>query len=734
VVNISSKLRTILFFQALVLSGTLANATADSASPSETLKTIEAHRISEPIELDGLLTEEAWLVALAGTDFVQREPATGEAASERTEIRVVYTATTLYVGIMAFDAEPDKIISKEMQRDQPLWRDDAIDILFDTFDDDRNAYLFETNPNGARTDALITDEGRDFNLQWDGVWDVAAQLTDEGWSAELAIPFSTLRFDPMAESWGFNALRYIRRRAEQAFWAPILLDADVKRVSLYGRLTGIRGVEPGWNLNVKPFTSGKSVTASDFQLNQGAENDLDFGLDVKYGVTRGLSLDGTVNTDFAETEVDALQVNLTRFSLFFPEKREFFLENAGIFEFGSADTDTSAPLLKIFHSRRIGIDRGGEEVPINWGARLTGRAGGGWNVGVLNVQTRAVEDLDVSGNNWTAFRVSRNFDQRSNFGMIYTQRIDEGNTNRVFGPDIDYKPTPQLGLNGYFAASDNTLADSKSDWSAGAGATWAGPIWKWNVGWVRIGEDFDPQMGFLLRSGVHRVNGRATYEPRPSTPKLMNLHFELDGQIYTGLDGEVETELFRADLFGLRTASANEATVFVTRTTENLRAPFALVPDVIIPTGEHRFNTIGVRGLTHSSRPVSVEGRAEFGGFYDGNRTIGSFTLRLRPNRFIRSETTWEFNDIDLPSGEITPHILRQRFAVALTPRLLSNLFVQYNSLVEQTSLNLRFNWIYRPGADLFVVYTETWDPRLSSIFPQKDRRFIVKFTYLYQR
>jgi hypothetical protein len=726
-------------FTLLVALVPILSAPASAADPAKTLQAIP---ISEPIVLDGRLDEPAWARAPIGTDFVQREPDTGQPASERTEIRVVYTPQTLYIAINALDTEPDKVIAKEMQRDEPLWRDDAVDILLDTFDDDRNAYLFETNANGARTDALITDEGRDFNLQWDGVWDVGARKTPEGWCAEIAIPFRTLRFDPAVEAWGFNVLRYIRRRAEQSFWAPILLDADVKRVSQYGRLSGIHGVEQGWNLNVLPFAVATSADTPEPDDPRGGE-DIDFGLDVKKGLGRRLSLDLTVNTDFAETEVDALQVNLTRFSLFFPETREFFLESAGIFDFGPRDTGiwtpglgTDPPLLKVFFSRRVGLSPGGEEVPIEWGARLTGRVGG-WNVGALDVQTKAV-DLDgpagVPRNNWATLRTTRNFGERSSAGAIFTQRYGSENTNRVAGADLDYKPTPNLGIYSYAAVSDNSGFGMTNDWAAGAAATWDGRFWDWRFGFDRIGDDFDPEVGFLLRRGVHRYDGRLTYEPRPSVPLLMNLHFEYSGQMYTDLAGQMETQSHRMDVFGVRTASADEATLYGLYGFERLFEPFEIVPGVVIPEGDHSFPAAGVRFLTHSSRPVSVEGRLEAGQFYDGNRRGGQFLLRLRPNRFLRSETTWVFDDVEVSGGEFTSHVVRQRFAVALTPRVLTSFFVQYNHLAELWSVNFRLNWIYRPGSDIFVVYRQTWDPSRDGASPRLDRRFIVKFTYLFQR
>ncbi|KAA0256019.1 MAG: hypothetical protein EDX89_02850 [Acidobacteria bacterium] len=742
---------------ALLTALLLAGLPAAGAEPAAAQpKSLEARPASSPIVLDGVLDEKAWADADVGTGFVQREPDTGKPESQRTEVRVVYTPTTLYVGLSLYDDEPGRIIYKEMQRDQPLWRDDAVDVVLDTFDDKRNAYLFETNSNGARTDALITEEGRDFNLNWNGVWDVAAKRTPEGWFAEMAIPFTTLRFDPKAQAWGFNVLRYMRRRAEQSFWAPILLDADVKRVSRYGRLTGIRDVREGWNLNVKPFVTGALKSSLTPSGEYRDDDSVDFGGDLKWGIARALSLDLTVNTDFAETEVDDLQTNLTRFSLFQSEKREFFLENAGIFEFGpgavgngmvtamsvgalsfgASGSSGTAPLMKVFHSRRIGIGPSGEEVPIDFGGRVTGRLGD-WNLGVLDVQTDDADLLAGTGQipstNFATMRVSRNIGERSTAGMIFTQRAEDANTNRVFGLDLHLRPTKELAIDGYGAVSDNTAPDGESDWSAALVGTWNGSVWHAQAGWVRIGEDFDPEVGFLLRRGVDRYNGRVTYEPWLRTRSILNLHFEADAQVYYGIDGRKETEEYRVDLFGLRTTSAAEAKAFVTETFDSLTAPFQIAPGVVIPPGDYRFDAAGLSFLTHSSKPVSVEGQVLAGEFYDGNRQSGSLLLRLRPNRFLRSETTVEVNNVTLSTGDFTAKIFRERIALALDPKLLANLYLQYNDLAQLASVNFRFNWNYRPGSDVFLVYNQTWvAPSLSSMV-RKDRQLMLKVTYLFQ-
>ncbi len=723
-----------LLIAAVLALAVLAAAPSAQAAQTAPLKTLEAVAISEPIRLDGVLDEPAWALAKPGTGFVQREPDTGQPASQETEVRVLYTPTVLYIGLELYDREPARVISKEMQRDEPLWRDDAVDIVLDTFDDDRNAYLFETNPNGARTDALITDEGRSFNLQWDGVWDVAARRSERGWSAELAIPFSTLRFDPTAQAWGFNVLRYIRRRAEQAFWAPILLDGDVKRVSLYGRLTGLRDIRPGLNLNVKPFALASASKGADPATGR-KKNDLAYGLDLKWGVTRGVSLDLTAKTDFAETEVDALQVNLTRFPLFFPEKRYFFLENAGIFDFGpSPVTSTDTPLLKVFFSRRIGLGPNGEQVPIDWGTRLTGRLGE-WSFGLLDVQSDStvVGAQGVPRDNWAALRVTRNFGQRSSFGAIVTQRHNGGNDNRAYGFDLSYKPTAQLGFESYVAGSDNSRPGGKSDWTGGAAAIFTGSVLAARLGGDHIGETFDPEAGFLLRTGVDRYVVRAAYEPRPQDPHLLNLHFEVDSRVYRGVSGQVESEAHRFDILGARTSKASEAYLYLADYFERLSVPFTIAPAVTIAPGAYRFDDVGIRYLTHSSRRVSVEGSLEVGDFYDGQHLSSAFTLRLRPNRFLRSETAWQLEDVSLPAGSFTANVLRQRFALALTPRLLTNVFLQYNQQARVASLNVRFNWTYRPGSDVYLVYTQRWKTTTASSAPN-DWQLQAKLTYLFQR
>jgi len=434
----------------------LAAARPGFAQHDLPFSSLEALAFSGPLQVDGRLDEEVWSRALVGSGFTQRErPA--EPATERTEVMVVYTPTTLYIGLRCFDSHPEKIIAKEMERDGRLFRDDSVIVMLDTFHDHRNGYFLEVNPNGAILDALSTDEGRDLNSDWNGVWTAAARITPEGWTAEMAIPFSTLRFDPATDTWGFNVRRLVARKAEQSYWVQVGRDATLLRMSRAGHLTGLHGLEPGLNLRLKPYAVGSHT---DFNTTGVTTDKTNLGLDLKWGITRGLALDLTYHTDFAEAEVDDQQVNLTRFSLFLREKREFFLENSGIYEFVPPTQLGGTPPLKLFFSRRIGIAESGFPVPILWGARLTGRAGD-WSVGLLDATTQALGQNRSGGvlggipeDNWGVVRVKRNIGERSSVGMIFTSRVENGGgENQVLGLDANLNPLPELNINTFYAVS-----------------------------------------------------------------------------------------------------------------------------------------------------------------------------------------------------------------------------------------------------------------------------------------
>ncbi len=728
--------------------GALAHEAGEAAGP-----TLEAVRVEEEIRLDGRLDEEVWKRAPAARGFTQREPRPGEPAGEETEIRIVYTRRTLYVGIHAFAADPAKIVAGEMGLDADLFRDDSVIVLLDTFDDHRNAYFFETNANGARTDALITDEGQDQNFDWDGVWEVRTQRLSDGWSAEMAIPFSTLRFERALERWGLNFRRLIRHRNEEVFWAPVPLEADLYRLSRAGHLTGIRDVEMGHNVQVKPFgVASQSTSYAGGGRDERRESD--GGLDLKWGLGRNLSLDLTYRTDFAETEVDDQRVNLTRFSLFFPEKRDFFLENAGIFEFGfSGDWQwAGGPFIKPFFSRRIGLGPDGEQVPIDGGFRLTGRTGP-WSLGVLGIGTDSADAAgggDISDSNWGAARLKRNFGGRSSAGMLFTHR-DAGRDdfNRMFGLDTTLVPADKVKIE-LFGLVSETPSLGDDDWAGGAGLAWAGEIWAWRLDAIEARRDFNPELGFLLRGGaerdpltgaavtgegVRRHFGQLSYRPRPADSPVRNWIYRGTAIVFTRDDGEIETIETSFDYFGFRLQNELEVIWWADVFQERLTEPFEIHPGVVIPPGRYDYHDFGIFVETNEGARVALNAWAMAGEFFDGRTRASEATVTFRPSRFLRSETAWKRDDVELPAGDFTAAVLRQRLTWSFTPESSVSLLAQYNNTADLMSLNARFTLRYRPGSELFVVYNHNWDALHfePGDLETRDRRLTIKVAHMFR-
>ncbi|HUP23718.1 MAG TPA: DUF5916 domain-containing protein [Thermoanaerobaculia bacterium] len=714
---------------------------------------LEALAIDRAIDVDGSLDDEPWSRAVVASGFTQHDPHDGVPATEDTELQAVYTPSTLYLAIFAHDAKPQAIIAKEMERDSPLERDDSVIVVLDTFRDRRNAYAFATNANAARFDVLVTDEGRNLNPQWNGVWAAAARRTASGWVAEIAIPFATLRFDPSLESWGFNVQRSIRHLNETGHFAALPRDVGISpnlqiqpvyRVSLAGELAGLRGLRTSRRLDLKPYVLGSAGERDESLAPPGAPDLDDFepGLDVKWGVTRELALDVTLNTDFAEVEVDDQQVNLTRFSLFFPEKREFFLENSGIFDFGPPlRRDEDPALLEGFFSRRIGLDAG-QEVPIDAGVRLTGRPGA-WNLGVLAVATREVSEPGrfVPDTAFGVVRVKRNLGQRSSVGALFTGRDPSGpGRNQVLGADFDYRPSRKLSLTGFAAQSDDEAvrADAGDEHTAGLGFGYEGRALIASLDLLEVGEDFRPETGFLLRSDIRRVNPRVRYTPR--TPQLER--YGVRGWYTEALvdyyerasTGELESRRVELTALGMRTTRDERWRLAWIDETENLFAPFVIFPGVVVPPSLYRFDGWDLGFRSNNRRVVSTRTGVVWGDFFTGERFSVRSAIIARPSRFVRTSTGWVHNDVELREGAFTTNVLSQRVDFSFTPDMRLNALVQYNDAVDFLGANLRFNWSYRPGADLYVVYNETWDAPSLSDRATRDRQIIVKVTYLIRR
>ena len=717
-------------------------AAQNSTSPRPTL---EALRIDAPIRVDGVLDEAVWQQAPVASSFTAREPEDDRPAAEPTAFSVVYTDTVLYFGIRAHDSQPQAIVAKELQRDSDHGRnDDSLAIVLDTFHDQRNSFTFEVNPLGARTDSLVTDEGKDQNIEWNGVWTAEARRTAEGWQAEVAIPFSTLRFDPGQSRWGLNVRRVVRRTNEESYWAAIGREIGPRAVSrlyaahwvsLAGDLTGISGVKPGRRLDVKPFVL---ASAAQQPLDQADEtvDDIDGGIDLKWGLTRSLTLDLTYNTDFAQVEVDEQQVNLTRFSLFFPEKREFFLENAGIFEFGPPNPGgMQPPLMKAFFSRRIGLD-GGEEVPIDLGARLTGRAGA-WNLGLLTVGTGAVAAGNRPGAAATqhgVVRLKRDLGQRSSVGMIYTELDPRGGEqNRLYGVDLDYKPSRQSAFYLFGAASEDA-GRSEDAGALGTGYSYTSRSLRANVDLMESQALFNPGSGFLLRRDFRRYNPRLRWEPRINrgVVRSLTLEAELDYFERESL-GRLESRKLLLAPIGMRTTGDDRFRLAFVNEVEQLFEPFEIRPGIVIPAGLYRFNSIFLRGFSNQGRRLAWRGNINVGEFMSGDRRSFALSNFVRLSRHLLTEFSWNYNDVVLPQGNFTATIYTVRLDAAFSPDLRLNTLAQYNDAAELAGINVRFNWIYKPGANLFVVYNHNWDAPTLSARETARRELIVKFNYLWQ-
>ncbi len=706
---------------------------------------LPAYRIpatdSEGIELDGVLSENVWLQAPSVTDFRQREPLAGRAATEQTVVRIAYDDRTLYVGIIAQDSEPDRIVARILQRDKLLTKsgfgrsfgfggDDAVAILFDPFQDHRNGVVFATNPNGAEFEALVTDEGSEINIDWRGVWEVASARTPGGWSAEFAIPWRTLRYPSGGGDapWGLNVARVIRRKNEETLWQSWEREGGgLARVSRAGHLTGLTDLpSPGLNLETKPFVLGGSAQERDDP--GGIETDLEYdvGLDLKTEVRPGLLLDLTVNTDFAQVEVDDAQVNLTRFSLFFPEKRDFFLENAGIFDFGTAANQFEPPRYQMFFSRRIGIDEDGE-VPLLGGARLTGRVGG-QTVGLMNVLTDAA--YGKPRENFSVARVKRDVGSSAYIGAMAVDRRSSESWNTSAGLD------GQFTLGGawtwdWYAARSFTKGPEGEGYSYRVAYQYFGDQWSSILDHYGVSEGMESEAGFVLRDDIRFTQlflGR-TWRPEGALG-LREFDFwggaEYGSSISTGdlLDWEAGFAV------SANWESGDDVLVRFGASETVVDEDFELSDSVSVAEGRYRDDSVTWFGSTSSNRPVYLSGQGRIGNFFGGTLvSVGTtLTANLSPQFSLSAGLTR--NKVDVPGGSFDADISTLRVSYSFSTKLATNLLVQYNSLDREFSTNVRFNFVHRPGSDLFLVFTENRGDDIGR-WRLQDRGLVMKITYL---
>lgn len=702
----------------LVCAGTMPLYASTSDPPEVRVTYTEAQ-----ITIDGALDEPPWQQAEVTDSLRQREPTEGAPASERTEVRVLYSRARLYIGVICFDSQPEAIVTSRYDRDADLGADDRISVLFDTFLDRRNAFAFQVNSAGARFDWIITDEGQDRNLDWNGIWYARTRRSAQGWTAEIAIPFQTLSFVTGQTEWGFNIQRIIKRRNEEVVWSGYRQNLDFSRVSVAGRLRGLERIDPGIGLDVSPF-----ITTA---VKRGATV-LKPGLDAFYNITPSLTLSLTANTDFAETEIDESQVNLTRFPLFFPEKRQFFLEDAGNFAVNDL-TSTSGPLVIIpFFSRRIGIADDGKQVDLLGGAKLSGRIGD-YRVGLLNVQTE--KRRPIADENFTVMRVKRDIGEKSSIGFIATRRDpSRGTASGLVGGDFLYSTSrflreKNLTFSGFFLKSYIPGTTKNLAW--GNQINLPNDTWTIFGSYREVQKQFDATMGFVPRKGIRRFGWYLEAAPRPKRWRTRQIACAFDGNYLANPDsGQLLTRNvnFSCDW---RFESGDSFNFRTQETFERLVEPFTISDGVVIPAGGYAFRRHRAIFRSADKRPFSVRLSYEWGDFYRGKRDEWQARLDFRPGPALFLSAEYQQNDIRLPEGNFVVRLLRMRLSLALNPDVSWFNFVQYDTVSEVLGLNSRFRWIIEPGNEVFLVYNHNWRGAGGDLRPiLREGRIKVRYTY----
>src|SRR5262245_9723348 len=702
-----------------------------------------AVRASGPITLDGLPDEAAWNDAPIASHFLQNDPREGEPATFDTEVRVVYDDDALYFGVFAKDDEPGRLIVNDLKKDFDTESSDGFRIVLDTFHDARNGYTFATNPAGAKYDAQMANEGRDRNANWDGIWDVATRTTETGWYAEIRVPFRTLKFEGRdIQTWGVNFERKVRRLNEDSYWSPLPRIYNLDRVSMAGTVEGLTGLRPGMNLRFKPY----AATTSNTLQGRRTTGELDAGLDVKYGVTTGLVWDFTVNTDFSQVEADEQQVNLTRFSLFFPEKRDFFLENSGIFQFGTNSGQFGGGgqgggggggrEMQLFFSRRIGLSQDGEPITIIGGTRLTGRQGG-YFLGVLNIQQRDGDATLVA--NFTALRLRRDVLANSDIGAMLLNKDENGpHFNRVAGLDANFR-FGDLTVNTYIARSfspelalQNLASTSGNAYASRAGFNYQSRTWQLQAGHSGIGERFNDEVGFVPRRGIDNFDGRFGRQVRPPALskwlRQMQPHIELDLFLRQD-DGTLETS-YQGYHWNFNFQDGSNAEIGVNRMIEDVPEVFTInnSTGTVVNPGRYEYPEYFAFWRTNESATISLNTRYATGPFYDGYRRNVSVGPSIRLNEKLNASVNLQLNDIELSTGAFLSKLLTTRVNYNFNTKMFFNALVQYNSDNHQWTSNLRFNVIHRPLSDVFLVYNERRDERTGQML---TRAVIAKMTYM---
>ena len=700
---------------------------------------VEATFLSEAPVIDGQMDETTWEEAGLLTGFTQLEPDMGAPATEKTEIRIGYDEQNLYIGARCYQAEPEKIVAISMDRDPSLAYEDSVHIILDTFFDRKNAFVFATNPNGAQQDALLRSDGDQFNVAWDAVWECVASRDAQGWTAEIAIPFRVLRFPEHGEqTWGINVRRNITYNREQLIWKPtsrFATSVALYKVSDAGRLTGIRDVKRGRTYDVRPYLIGRW----DRNEIEGDDTDFDVGVDVKKNITSDLVLDLTYNLDFAEVEADLQQVNLTRFKLYFPEKRDFFLEGANLFFLGEREDYLKQPDKIFFFSRQIGLSEDGQqEIPVLGGAKLSGHLGK-TGVGFLNLTTEDLTYVDRSGQeryeprtNYSVLRLKHNFLEKSNVGLMWLNKeVSGGDDNRGTAVDWDLAFGKYVRTGGFLAKTSTPGLDG-TDWAGMVDVVWDSKKVLAKTVYTEIGEDFNPEMGFFPRVGIRELRTVFVRIFRPKKFNLRDIWAVSNFYNITDRDGNLQSRHLRLETFIAWNNMIHLASKLFDET-EVLTVPFEVSDGVIIPPGEYEFQHFffGIQGIP--GRTIWPGAQLSGGEYYDGTFKKMLLIVVIRPMPGLDSRIEYEYTKVDLPAGEFAVDLLKAKATYSLSPRLSFRALVQWQK-DDNLDANLLVRWIYKPGAAFYVAYDEFRDlrDRLADSARARDRSLIVKLGFYF--
>ena len=695
--------------------------------------------IAEPIAIDGVLDEPAWRSAPSIGELVQRQPTEGAAPSERTTVTLLADRDRLYIGVRAFDDEPSRVLGTQMARDAVLGADDRIEILLDTFRDQRSAFYFATNPAGALVDGLIANG--QLNTEWDAIWDVRTRRTAEGWVAEFAIPFKSLGFPESRSVWGFNVARHVYRKLEENRWSGARLDSSFAQVAEAGEITGLVDLTQGIGLDVRPFMAGRWLRQDERGVTTGKP-----GVDLFYNITPSLKLTATVNTDFGETEVDARQINLARFSVLFPEKRAFFLQGAGVFQFASIGPEPAGGIpvhgadVYPFFSRQIGL-YGGEEVPIDAGLKMTGTVCR-TDIGVLDVRTGDIPGLE--GKNFFVGRIKRNLFRQSYIGAMITDgNPAPGRSGQTYAADVRLATSQFLGrpqnlvVNGYAARSVNEGVSTR-DWSYGFSASYPNDVWAAQVVVRDIQQNFKPALGFVQRDNVRLFRTAFSWNPRPKDfLNIQQLNHDIYYTHFTRLDtGETESWDLYVTLLDWHFNSGDNlhGLIDFNPTYERLFEPFEIWTGVRLLPGEYRFTRFRSNLLsTATKRRLSASINFLYGGYWSGEaeQVIASAIYKLPPRLTVSVTANQTF--ARLPEGRFIARIFTANANYTFSPTLALTNLLQFDNRSRNLGWQSRLRWTPQPGNDLFVSFNQGWvqeEGREDLRFRVEDTRISAKIQY----